>query len=285
MAQHKKPSAFYYSFTRMMGAIVALLLLIPSTRLFAQNPQEVKGTVTDSKGNPAAGVTVGVKGGTGQAVTNEAGNFTIRAPQNGTLTFSSIGFESAEAKAGSGQPLSISLKERASQLNDVVVVGYGKSSRKNLSSAISSVKPEDLNRGAISDVGQLLQGKVPGLNISASGDPNRPAAVILRGASTVNSPGGPYYVIDGVPGADIATIAPDDIASIDVLKDAAATAIYGNRAANGIIIVTTKRGRRGQTQISYNGYVGVEDVSGQLEMMNADQLRAFLAKNNSSFTP
>src|SRR4051794_1227947 len=104
MAQNKKTSPFHFSFIRIIGVLAAFLLLIPSTRLLAQNAQEVKGTVTDSKGNPAAGVTVGVKGGTGQAVTNETGNFTIRAPQNGTLTFSSIGFESAEAKAGSGQP-------------------------------------------------------------------------------------------------------------------------------------------------------------------------------------
>jgi iron complex outermembrane receptor protein len=167
----------------------------------------------------------------------------------------------------------------------VVVVGYGRSSKKNLSSAITSLKPGDLNRGAISDVGQLLQGKVAGLNITASGDPNKPAAVILRGASTVNSPGGPFYVIDGVPGADISAIAPDDIASIDVLKDAAATAIYGNRAASGVIMVTTKRGKKGGVQTSYNGYVGLEKVSNSLDLMNAAELRAYLAANSAAFSP
>jgi TonB-linked SusC/RagA family outer membrane protein len=107
----------------------------------------------------------------------------------------------------------------------------------------------------------------------------------LRGASTVNSPQGPFYVIDGVPGADISVVAPDDIASMDVLKDAAATAIYGNRASNGVIMITTKRGRKGQYVIGYNGYVGVEKVSNKLEMMNADELRGFLAKNNLGFSP
>ncbi len=154
-----------------------------------------------------------------------------------------------------------------------------------MSSSVTTVKPEDLNRGAISDVGQLLQGKVAGLNITASGDPNRPAAVILRGASTVNSPGAPFYVIDGVPGADIAVVAPDDIASIDVLKDAAATAIYGNRAAAGVIMVTTKRGKKGQAQTTYSGYAGLEKVSNSLQLMNAAQLRAFLAANGSAFSP
>ncbi len=134
----------------------------------------------------------------------------------------------------------IVLNEKREVLSDVVVVGYGRGNRRTLSSSITSVKPEDLNRTITSDVGQLLQGKVPGLNITSSGDPNRAAAVTLRGTSTINSPGGPFYVIDGVPGADISTIAPDDIASIDVLKDAAATAIYGNKASNGVIMVTTK---------------------------------------------
>lgn len=271
------------NFYRMVSTLLFLFVLLPFPFLLAQTVQEIKGTVTDSKGNPGIGVTVGVKGATTQTVTNDAGVFTIRAPQNATLTFTSVGFEAAEVKAQNAT--TVVLKEKALQLNDVVVVGYGRSSRRTLTSAITSVKPEDLNKGALSDVGQLLQGKVPGLNISSSGDPNRPAAVILRGASTVNSPQGPFYVIDGVPGADISVIAPDDIATLDVLKDAAATAIYGNRASNGVIMVTTKRGRKGQFAVAYNGYVGIEKVSHQLQMMNADELRSFLTKNNLSFSP
>lgn len=251
----------------------------------AQGTQQIRGMVTDSKGQPAIGVTVAIKGSNTKTLTDGTGAFSIKAAPSATLEFTAVNFDPQEIQAVAGQLMNIVLKEKIAQMNEVVVVGYGRSSKKNLSSSVSSVRPEDLNRGAITDVGQLLQGKVPGLNISASGDPNRASAVILRGASTINSPGGPYYVIDGVPGADIATIAPDDVASIDVLKDAAATAIYGNRAANGVIIVTTKRGRRGQTQISYNGYVGVESVSGKLDMMNADQLRSFLSKNGLSFTP
>jgi TonB-dependent starch-binding outer membrane protein SusC len=177
------------------------------------------------------------------------------------------------------------MQRSALTMSDVVVVGYGKSSRKNLTSAITTVKPEDLNRGSISDVGQLLQGKVPGLNITASGDPNRTAAVILRGASTLNSSQSPFYVIDNIPGADISAVAPDDIVSIDVLKDAAATAIYGNRAANGVIMVTTKRGKKGTGQVTYSGYAGLEKVSNSLDVMNAGQLRDFLSRNGSSFSP
>lgn len=269
------------------GQFLLLLFFFVSgfTAAIAQGTQEVKGTVTDSKGQPAIGVTVVVKGTNTITLTDQTGAFTIKAAPAATLTFSAVNFDPAEVQVVAGQPLRVVLNEKVALLNEVVMVGYGRSSRKNLSSAVTSVKPDDLNRGAITDVGQLLQGKVPGLNISASGDPNRPAAVVLRGASTLNSSQSPFYVIDGVPGADISVIAPDDIASIDVLKDAAATAIYGNRAANGVIMVTTKRGRRGQSVVSYSGYVGLEQVSNQLEMMNADELRAFLTANGQSLSP
>ncbi|MCU7551160.1 TonB-dependent receptor [Chitinophagaceae bacterium LB-8] len=265
--------------------LLMLIFLAGFTSAIAQGTQEVKGTVTDSKGQPAVGITVTVKGTNKAVLTDQTGSFTIKASPTATLTFSAINFESREATAAAGKILAVVLNEKVAQLNEVVMVGYGRSSRKNLSSAVTSVKPEDLNRGAITDVGQLLQGKVPGLNISASGDPNRPSAVVLRGASTLNSSQSPFYVIDGVPGADISAIAPDDIASIDVLKDAAATAIYGNRAANGVIMVTTKRGKKGQSVVSYSGYVGMEQVSNELEMMNSDELRAFISANGQSLSP
>ncbi len=247
--------------------------------------QLIKGQVVGSDGKPLVGVTVVVKASKLGTVTDADGNFSIDVADTDVLVFSYIGFESKEVLVGKQTNISVSLTESNTTLNEVAVVGYGQQSRKNLTSAVSTVKREELNNGAITDVGQLLQGKVPGLNITASGDPNKPAAVVMRGASTINSAQGPFYVIDGVPGADIATIAPDDIASIDVLKDAAATAIYGNRAANGVIMVTTKKGKAGTMQISYNGYVGIEKVSNKLDMMNADQLRAFLDKNGIGFTP
>ena len=225
--------------------------------MLAQSPEkEIQGTVTNSKGTPAASITVSVKGTKKTKATSSDGSFTIMAKAGDVLVFSGVAVETREMTVTAQTVYSITLADATATLGDVVVVGYGKSSRKTLTSAITTVRPEDLNKGAISDVGQLLQGKVPGLNITASGDPNRNAAVILRGASTINSPGGPFYVIDGVPGADISLIAPDDIASIDVLKDAAATAIYGNRAASGVIMVTTKRGKKGQMVVAYNGYVG-----------------------------
>jgi len=245
----------------------------------------IKGQVLGSDGKPLIGVTVVIKASKLGTTTDTEGNFTVNASDKDVLVFSYIGFNTKEVLVGKQSTISVSLTESNTTLGEVAVVGYGTQSRKTLSSAVSTVKAEEMNRGAITDVGQLLQGKVPGLNITASGDPNKPAAVIMRGASTVNSAQGPFYVIDGVPGADISTIAPDDIATIDVLKDAAATAIYGNRAANGVIMVTTKRGKRGEMQIAYSAYVGIEKVSNKLDMMTADELRAFLAKNNVGFSP
>ena len=264
-------------------AMLLLLFVLPFSVTAQTKP--VSGVVKDSKGDPLSNVTVSVKGEKKAVATVANGTFSINAAQGATLLFSAVNFEPAEIKVGEANSYTVVLTEKQTVLSDVVVVGYGKSSRKNLSSSVVTIKPEDLNKGAIGDVGQLLQGKVAGVNITASGDPNRSAAVILRGASTLNSSQGPFYVIDGIPGADIATVAPDDIASVDILKDAAATAIYGNRASNGVIIITTKKGKKGQTQVTYSGYVASEKVSSQLDMMDAAQLRAFVTKNSLAFTP
>src|ERR1044072_2234905 len=266
------------------GKRLLLLLLLTPLYMLAQS-QLYTGTVKDSTGRALPGVSVSVMGKSIVTVTKSDGSFTIPAKAGDKLVFSGISLENYEMLVGSDVKLDVILRASALTMTDVVVVGYGKASRKSLTSAITTIKPDEMNKGSIGDVGQLLQGKVPGLNITASGDPNRPAAVVLRGASTINSPGGPFYVIDGVPGADIALIAPADITAIDVLKDAAATAIYGNRASNGVIIVTTRRGKKGQAQVSYDGFVALEKVSRRLEVMDAGQLRSFLANNGLGFTP
>ncbi|MBL7742516.1 MAG: SusC/RagA family TonB-linked outer membrane protein, partial [Chitinophagaceae bacterium] len=269
----------------LRGPRIMLTAVFMLSAFVIYGQQSIRGTVKDSKGTPVPSATVSVKGTVNSTITADDGSFTITAKEGDVLVFSAVSFETTEMKVTSSASYAVVLTASSVTLSDVVVVGYGKSSKKNLSSSVTTIKPEDLNRGAIGDVGQLLQGKVAGLNITASGDPNRPAAVILRGASTVNSPGAPFYVIDGVPGADIAVVAPDDIVSIDVLKDAAATAIYGNRAASGVIIVTTRRGKKGQAVASYNGYVGLESVSSKLELMDASQLRAYIAANGAAFSP
>lgn len=271
----------YYKMVKSSAFIIFLFLS------FASKAQlEVTGKIKASDGNDALpGVSVVVEGTKTGTTTNNDGFYRINVPQNATLVFSYVGYDTQKINVNGLKVIDITLKQNESALSEVVVVGYGTQSKKNLTSAISNIKPGDLNRGAIVDVGQLLQGKVPGLNISSNGDPNQRAAVILRGASTLNSSQGPFYVIDGVPGADISVIAPDDIASIDVLKDAAATSIYGNRAANGVIMITTKKGKKGAMQVAYNGYMGIEKVSSKLNMMNAAQLRSFISANGQSLGP
>lgn len=274
-----------YSHRNAIWGIVVVLLL-SMTSVFAQT-RTISGRVTAVTGQDGLpGVTISVQGTKTGTITDNAGKYSIAVQgTNAVLVFTSVGYLSQEKKVGSQQQIDVQLEADVKQLGEVVVVGYGTQSRKNLTSAVSTIKPQDLNRGAITDVGQLLQGRVPGLNISANGDPNASAAVVLRGASTINSSQGPLYVIDGIPGADISTIAPDDIASIDVLKDASATAIYGNRAANGVIMVTTRRGKSGDMKVNYHGYVGLEKVSSRLNMMDATQLRSFLTANGLSFSP
>ncbi len=265
---------------------IVFVLLFSLTNAFAQT-KTVSGRVTAANSQDGLpGVTISVQGTKTGTLTDNSGKYSIAVSgSNAVLVFSSVGYVSQEKKVGSQQQIDVQLEADIKQLGEIVVVGYGTQSRKNLTSAVSTIKPQDLNRGAITDVGQLLQGRVPGLNISANGDPNASAAVVLRGASTINSSQGPLYVIDGIPGADISTIAPDDIASIDVLKDASATAIYGNRAANGVIMVTTRRGKSGDMKVNYHGYVGLEKVSSRLNMMDATQLRSFLTANGLSFSP
>ncbi|MDR6560534.1 MULTISPECIES: TonB-dependent receptor [unclassified Arcicella] len=249
--------------------------------------QTISGTITDEKGQALPGVSVLVKNTNRGTSTDTKGQYKIAVPDgNNTLIFSFVGYQKQEVVVNGRSVINVSMLVENQSLDEVVVVGYGTQSRKNLTSAITTIKPEDMNRGAISDVGQLLQGKVPGLNITRSGDPNRAAAIILRGASSLRDGAqSPLFVIDGVPGADISLIAPDDIATMDILKDAAATAIYGNRAANGVIMVTTKRASKGQMQVSYSSYMAIDKVSKQYEMMNATQLKAFLTKNGQALSP
>lgn len=262
------------------------IVLAPSAIGSQQPGRSITGKVTDQTGAPVPGASVVVKGTTVGVTTAADGGFTLVLPKNAAaLLVTFVGMRMEEVALSAKSDYKIVLTEDVVGLSEVVAVGYGTSSRKKLASAIASVNPEELLKGSFVDVGRLLQGKVAGMNVTVSGDPNQRATVILRGVSTLNSSQTPFYVIDGIPGADISTVAPTDIASIDVLKDAAATSIYGNRASNGVIIINTKKGKKGDMHITYSGYVTNETVSNSLKMMNADQLRAFATANGQSFSP
>lgn len=179
--------------------------------------------------------------------------------------------------------MNVTLLEDTETLDEVVVIGYGSMQRKDVTSSITSVKAEDMNVGVITTPAQMLQGKVPGLTIANTSDPNGSASISLRGASSLRTGEAmePYYVVDGVPGVSISLVAPEDIESIDVLRDASATAIYGSKAANGVIIITTKKGKKdGRTSVSYSGYVAWDRTLKTLDMMTADELLSYAKTNN-----
>ena len=260
----------------MQKTMFFVFFLLCSTVMMAQN--KVSGTVLDATGEPLIGVSILEAGTSNGVVTDFDGNFTLTVKQGANLVVSYIGYVTQTVAAQNG--MKITLEEDNQVLNEVVVVGYGTMRRKDVTSSITTVKAEDLNRGVFTDPGQMLQGKVPGLVISSTADPNGGATITLRGASTLRSGAmSPYYVIDGIPGVDPSTVAPDDIESIDVLRDATATAIYGSKAANGVIIITTKKGAEEKTNVSYNGYVAIDNILKKYDVASAADLRDYATKN------
>ena len=254
--------------------------------------QTLSGTITDSESaEPLEGATIRV--GDHTVLTAAGGRYSMPLPVGSySVSVSNVGYtvreqHGIEISGTAATVLNLALSKAGTDLNEVVVVGYGRQSRKALTSAISTVKNDEFNRGNFNNPAQLLQGKVAGLTIARSGDPNGDPSITLRGPSTLRTGSArePFYVIDEISGADIRLVAPDDIVTVEVLKDASATAIYGTRASNGVIIITTKKGRQAQTLVSYNSYVSTEKVAHKINMMNAGQLKAYLTKNNLALNP
>lgn len=254
----------------------------------AQDRIEVTGTVTDaSDGSSLPGVNITVQGmpsvGT---TTNLDGEYSLNVPADANvLVFSFIGFVRQEVEINDRTTIDVALEPDVQLLDDVVVVGYGTQDRKEITSSVASVKAEDFNKGNIQDSQQLLQGKVSGLQITRpGGDPNAGFNIRLRGLSTIGANTEPLVVIDGVIGASFDTVDPNDIESIDVLKDASASAIYGTRGANGVILITTKTGTRGADQpvsVSYNGQVSTNFIENKLDVLSADQFRDLAASRGT----
>ncbi|MCC4214198.1 TonB-dependent receptor [Leeuwenhoekiella sp. Mr9] len=237
--------------------------------------KNIKGTVTDDKGMPLPGVTVKEQNTSNGAVTDFDGNFDLTITQtDAVLIFSFVGFETQEVSVGNQTNITVSLKENLEALSEVVVIGYGTQKRADVTSAVASVKSDEFIEGNVRDAAQLVQGKVAGLSISApSGDPTVGTQIRLRGIATLNGSSAPLILVDGVPGS-LQTVAPEDIASIDVLKDGSATAIYGTRGTNGVIIITTKSaGNNMQPTIEYTGNVSFQSISNKLDFLNASELR------------
>lgn len=253
---------------------ILLLLLAASTTAWAQG-QVVSGKVTSSDdGATIPGVNVLEKGTNNGTVTDVEGNYRISVGANATLVFSFVGYATQEIVVNSQSSIDISLASDVQALSEVVVVGYGTQEKKEITSSVTSIKAEDFNKGTVNDPVQLLQGKVAGLNIvRPGGNPNGGFNIRLRGVGTVGANVEPLVVIDGIIGGSLSTVDPNDIASIDVLKDGSAAAIYGSRGGSGVILVTTKSGKSGRVQVDYNGSYALENVARSIDVMSPEEYR------------
>ena len=231
----------------------------------------VKGTVNDEAGEPIIGATVKVQGSQKGAITDFDGKFSVEAASNATLTISYVGYETQNVKVGGKNDLVIVLKEDNTTLNDVVVIGYGTMKKKLVTGATVQVKGEDIAKLNTTNALEAMQSSTPGVQITqSSSQPGKGYKVYIRGIGTTGN-SAPLYVIDGVSGGNLDGINPNDIESIDVLKDAASAAIYGARAANGVILVTTKQGKAGKIELSYNGAMGWSNAYKRPQLLNAQQ--------------
>lgn len=260
--------------------LATLFCLILGVSIEAKgNPKQssvtIKGLVLDELNIPIIGANITEKGTLNGTISDVDGNFVLQVNnENAVLVVSYIGYRTVEQSVIADQQMRIVLSEDTRLMDEVVVIGYGTQKRADVTSSVSSVKSESFNKGAVLDAGQLVQGKVAGLQISLpTGDPTASTSVMLRGTSTLMGSTHPLILVDGVPGS-FSTVAPEDIESIDVLKDGSATAIYGTRGTNGVIIITTKGGRRNMpTTIEYNGYVSISQQARIADFMSADDLR------------
>jgi iron complex outermembrane receptor protein len=262
---------------------LACLLFLASFGLYAQ--QTVSGVVTDSSGSPLPAVSVVVQGTTNGVSTDFDGNFSISAANGSVLVFSSLGFET-QALAVTGATLNVTLAESASELDEVIVIGYGTTTVKDATGSVASITAEDFNQGAIVSSDQLLTGKVAGVVITNSGGaPDAAPNIRIRGGASLSAENSPLIVIDGVPldvvtpagvGNPLSLINPNDIASFSVLKDASATAIYGSRASNGVILITTKKGTLGKPKYNLSMSASVSEVSEKLNLMDGPTFERFI---------
>jgi len=259
-----------------ISVIACFLLLLLSDVAYAQNVT-VKGVVNDDQNLPIPGVSIVIKGTTNGVQTDATGNYTISVPSNGTLVFSSIGFNNQEVLVNNRTTINIKLLSSTNDLQQVVVVGYGTQRKRDLTGSITSVSGEEIAKQPNVNPVSSLQGKVSGLTIVNSGSPGAAPTVRIRGIASVNS-ASPLYVVDGVHQSNIDYINPADIESIEVLKDASSVAIFGLQAANGVIVVTTKRAKMGTTTINLASSAGFQKVQNTIDVLNAAQFRTVYDK-------
>ena len=240
--------------------------------------KKISGIVKDERGEPVIGANVVVKGTTNGTVTDMDGKYTLEVPAGGVLQISYIGYNTQEVKVGSVNVVNISLREDSEALDEVVVIGYGTVKKSDLTGAVGSVQMKDVSQVGITSADRALQGQIAGVQVNArTGQPGEAMMIRVRGSNSLAGGNEPLYVIDGMPVEKMnSDINPEDILSMEVLKDASSTAIYGSRGANGVVMITTKRGNTGATTIDYNGYVGVSMLRKKLDLLGKDDYIAMV---------
>ncbi|HKK81615.1 MAG TPA: carboxypeptidase-like regulatory domain-containing protein, partial [Prolixibacteraceae bacterium] len=262
---------------RLMLLVVLMLATGGAISSASAQGNTYSGKVLDAEGSPLIGVNVMVEGTTVGTVTDVDGNFSLSYSADGaTLIVSFIGYKTKEVEAGAGDNLTITLEEDLMGIDQVVVVGYGVQKKSLVTGAISSVKSEDMENSSNARVEQALQGRTAGVTVlPTSGSPGAGSKIRIRGVSS-NSNSDPLYIVDGMKTGSIDNIAPNDIESIEILKDAASAAIYGTEGANGVILISTKGGSKGESKISYNFQAGIQSSRTKMKLMNAEQYVGYL---------
>lgn len=262
--------------------VTIFFLIVPFLSLFAQT-NTVSGIVKDEKGSPLAGVSVVVKGAASGTTTNVEGRFSINAPSNSTLIFSSVGFNNKEVLVSGNTVFNIQLNSSSQSLNQVVVIGYGTQRKSDMTGAVSTISPRDYSQQHITRLDQALQGRAAGVQVMGiDGAPGADVKIRIRGVNSALGDNNPLFVIDGFVGADFNMVNPDDIESIEILKDASSTAIYGSRGSNGVVLITTKKGVKGKTKISYQGQVSNSKVIGKYDVLNAGDFAQVVNEKNKA---
>ena len=250
--------------TFRLGLIAFMLFLVGSV-----SAQSLKGNVKDSNGEPIIGATIQEKGSKNMAVTDLDGNFSISLSGGKQITVSYIGMKTATVNVGGKSSVNVVMEDEATTLNDVVVIGYGTVKKKDLTGAVTSVSAKDLANIPVSTASEAIQGKMAGVTVTTTeGSPDADVKIRVRGGGSLSQDNSPLYIVDGFPVSSISDIAPNDIESIDVLKDASSTAIYGARGANGVVIVTTKSGKEGKVQVNFGASLGIRKVMKELEVLS-----------------
>jgi TonB-linked SusC/RagA family outer membrane protein len=248
-------------------------------------PKPITGKITDETGAPLAGVSVKIKGTSLGTTTDNKGEFQINAEENETIEFSYVGYEPQEYKVNSGNSINLSLVSVKKDLENIVVIGYGQVKKKDLTGSVVSIKPDEIKKVPAANLMESLQGKLPGADIMRSnGSASSGVSITIRGNRSITASNGPLFIVDGIQYSSIQDINPNDIQSMEVLKDASATAIYGSRGANGVILVTTKKGTTGKPRVSLNTYYGVSSMTEFPTFMNSIQYRDFRREANRRIT-